>query len=61
VRGPFGSAAPAILKGLEKAGYRGIARPRGFIVSGTYGPLRDGEFDKAREWGAELARALEAK
>jgi len=60
VRGPFGSAAPAILKGLEKAGYRGIARPRGFIVSGTYGPLRDGELDKAREWGAELARSLEA-
>ena len=58
VRGPFGSAAPAILKGLEAAGYRGIAKPRGFTVAGSYGPLREGELDRAREWGAELARSL---
>jgi hypothetical protein len=58
IRGPFGSAAPAILKGLEAAGYRGIAKPRGFTVTGKYGPLREGELDRAREWGAELARAL---
>jgi hypothetical protein len=58
VRGPFGSAAPAILKGLEAAGYRGIAKPRGFIVTGKYGPLREGELEQAREWGAELARTL---
>ncbi len=58
IRGPFGSAAPAILKGLEAAGYRRIARPRGFTVTGTYGPLREGELDRAREWGAELARSL---
>jgi hypothetical protein len=57
VRGPFGSAAPAILKGLEAAGYRGIAKPRGFIVTGKYGPLREGELERAREWGAELAAA----
>ena len=58
MRGPFGSAAPAILKGLEAAGYRGIAKPRGFIVAGSYGPMRTGELDRAREWGAELAAAL---
>jgi flavodoxin len=58
IRGPFGSAAPAILKGLEAAGYRGIAKPRGFTVTGKYGPLREGELERAREWGAELARAL---
>ena len=58
VRGPFGSAAPAILKALEQAGYRGIAKPRGFIVAGKYGPLRAGELDRAREWGAELARLV---
>jgi hypothetical protein len=55
---PFGSAAPAILKGLEAAGYRGIAKARGFLVTGKYGPLREGELEQAREWGAELARAL---
>lgn len=58
VRGPFGSAAPAILKALEQAGYRGIAKPHGFIVAGKYGPLRAGELDRAREWGVELARLV---
>lgn len=43
-------------QGLEKAGYRGIAKSRGFIVTGEYGPLREGELERAREWGAELAR-----
>jgi hypothetical protein len=58
VRGPFGSAAPAIAKGLERAGYRVIAKPRGFIVTGKYGPMRDGELERARQWGAELTRSL---
>ena len=58
VRGPFGSAAPGILKALEGAGYRGIAKPRGFVVAGVYGPMRDGELEKARRWGEELARQL---
>jgi hypothetical protein len=55
VRGPFGSAAPAILEGLERAGYRAIAKPMGFLVRGKQGPVRDGELERAREWGAELA------
>lgn len=54
-RGPFGSAAPAIAKGLEKAGYRLVAKPRGFSVQGKYGPMRPGEIDRARQWGRELA------
>ena len=58
VRGPFGSAAPAILEGLERAGYRPVAKPVGFIVKGRYGPLRAGELERARRWGAELARAV---
>lgn len=58
-------AAPKILRGLKRAGYRPIARPRGFFVSGhplrptTDGTLRDGETERARLWGAELARAME--
>jgi hypothetical protein len=55
VRGPFGKAAPTILEGLERAGYRSVAKPLGFIVSGKYGPLRAGELERARLWGAELA------
>jgi hypothetical protein len=58
VRGPFGSAAPAILKTLAEAGYRPIGKPTGFTVKGSQGPLRDGELERARQWGAELARAV---
>jgi len=28
-------------------------------VTGAYGPLRDGELERARLWGAELAKAME--
>jgi hypothetical protein len=27
-------------------------------VKGKYGPLREGELDRARLWGAELAKAM---
>jgi hypothetical protein len=58
VRGPFGSAAPEIAAALEQAGYTQIAKPAGFIVKGKYGPLKGGELERARGWGAELAGAL---
>ena len=58
IRGPFGSAAPAILKGLTEAGYRPVAKPIGFTVKGSQGPLRKGELERARQWGIEVARAL---
>jgi hypothetical protein len=53
-----GSAAKSILEGLERAGYRPCAKPRKFIVKGKYGPLKDGELERARAWGAELARSI---
>jgi hypothetical protein len=58
VRGPFGSAGPAISRGLERAGYEPLAKPAGFLVKGKYGPLRDGELERARVWGAELRRLM---
>lgn len=51
-----GSAAGAIIKALERAGYSRIAKDERFIVKGTYGPLADGEVERARAWGAELTR-----
>lgn len=57
-RGPFGKAAPTIARSLEAAGYRLIGKPTGFYVTGKYGPLREGELDRARAWGRELAEAL---
>jgi flavodoxin len=40
---------------LRKAGYQVVTKGKGFVVTGTYGPLRDGELDRARAWGHELA------
>ena len=59
VRGPFGKAAPEIAERLERAGYRPIAKPVGFVVKGRFGPLREGELERARLWGQDLARALD--
>jgi hypothetical protein len=45
---------------MEGAGYRPIAKSRRFVVKGMYGPLRDGELERARQWGAELAESVAA-
>jgi hypothetical protein len=58
VRDPFGNAAPAIAHLLDQAGYRVIAPPEKFIVSGKYGPLRRGEIERARIWGHRLIESL---
>lgn len=58
VRGPFGKGAPTIAKEMEAKGYRRVAKPEGFIVQGKYGPLRDGEEDRARRWGETLRAAV---
>ncbi len=59
VRGPFGKAGPAILKILRQGGYRSLGEPEGFLVKGAQGPMREGELDRAREWGRKLAETLE--
>jgi len=56
-RSPGGSVG-AISTALEEAGYPPVAKPAKFIVKGKYGPLQDGETDRARQWGADLARAM---
>lgn len=49
-------ATSTIADKLEKAGYRRLTRDERFVVKGKYGPLRDGELERAREWGARLAK-----
>lgn len=49
-------ATGAIDRGLQRAGYRRAAKSQKFVVEGAYGPLREGELDRARRWGMELAR-----
>jgi hypothetical protein len=51
-----GGATSAIIAGLERAGCESVGKGKRFVVKGKYGPLRDGELEKARQWGAELAR-----
>jgi flavorubredoxin len=55
-----GSSTKTIGQELERAGYREAAKAMRFIVTGTYGPLKPGELDRARAWGAELARVMGA-
>lgn len=50
-----GSAAKTIAQMLAAKGYASAAKPARFVVTGKYGPLKDGELDRARAWGAELA------
>ncbi|HSQ22615.1 MAG TPA: flavodoxin [Coriobacteriia bacterium] len=53
-----GSAAKRIGKSLARAGYRQVAPPEKFLVTDTYGPLKEGELERARAWGEQLARAV---
>jgi flavorubredoxin len=46
---------------LSKAGYKRIAKAERFVVAGAYGPLRDGELERARSWGERLFQAVPAK
>ena len=55
-----GGATGAIGQKLEESGYTRLGKSRRFVVKGSYGPLREGELDRARQWGAELAAAMTA-
>jgi hypothetical protein len=54
-----GGATKTIDREFARTGYRPAAKRERFVVTGTYGPLREGELDRARAWGARLARAVQ--
>ena len=54
-----GGATGAIDRALQGAGYRLLTKARRFIVKGSSGPLREGELERARQWGADLAKAMD--
>jgi hypothetical protein len=60
IRWSPGSSAKRIAEGLEAVGFRRVAEPERFLVAGKYGPLKDGELERARRWGAALAEAAKA-
>ncbi len=51
-----GGAANGIARRLRHHGYELVAPPAGFIVEDVEGPLRPGELERARAWGAGLLR-----
>jgi hypothetical protein len=46
---------------LRGHGYELVTNAEGFILDGAFGPLRAGEIERAKEWGAQLVRASVGK
>ena len=49
-----GYAATTMAKQLTKKRASLIATPEGFLVTGEEGPLKEGELERAAEWGRQL-------
>ncbi len=54
-----GGATGTIVNEMKSAGYRPIAKEHKFLVTGKFGPLKPGELERARQWGAELVTAAQ--
>jgi hypothetical protein len=46
---------------LKRAGYPRLAKGERFLVGGAYGPMKEGELERAKAWGASLAAEVAAK
>jgi hypothetical protein len=55
-----GSAARKAIRLLKRAGGRPVEPPTSFYVTGTPGPLVDGECARARAWGELIATRIQA-
>jgi flavorubredoxin len=53
-----GSAAKSIASALSAKGYTVAAPAEKFVVTGKFGPLKEGELERARRWGVALARSV---
>lgn len=51
-----GSAARGAERRLRRLGFRIVAPAESFYVTGTKGPLLQGESERARRWSAEMAQ-----
>ena len=51
-----GGAGYGIARKLHGHGYELVKNPEGFILDDAYGPLRAGEIERAKEWGAQVVR-----
>ena len=55
-----GSAAKSAAKAARRHGYESAAKAESFYVRDIDGPLLDGELDRARAWGQQLAASITA-
>ena len=53
-----GSAAKSATKVARRRGYQLLTRPESFYVQDVPGPLLDGELQRAKVWGVQLAQSL---
>jgi hypothetical protein len=53
-----GSAAKSAAKAAHRHGYESVARAESFYVDDVDGPVLDGEIDRARAWGRQLAASM---
>ena len=56
-----GSAARGIHKLLRRHRFEPLGEPASFLVEDSEGPLKEGELERARRWGADLADLLIAR
>jgi flavodoxin I len=50
----FGFAAGKIERRLKSQGGKSAIKPEGFLVSGTKGPLVEGEYERAAKWAQDI-------
>jgi hypothetical protein len=55
----LGSAGGSIARQLEQLGFTLATEPQHFWVSGTQGPLQEGELERGHDWGRALAENCE--
>jgi len=53
-----GSAAKSAAKAAHRHGYESAAKAESFYARDIDGPLLDGEIDRARAWGRQLAASI---
>ena len=54
----FSYAAGKITRSLKGKGGNLIVSPEGFFVTGTKGPLKEGELERAADWAKDIVRAM---
>jgi flavodoxin len=56
-----GSAARMLAKRLRRREVRMVVQPESFLLSGTKGPIKEGEIPRAQAWAMTLAAQLAAR